>query len=274
MNYSGMLKRAVDMKYKFLFHSKEQEADFFNNPDSIIVNEEDENVILFLERDGGVNSLYWAGESLKEVAACLGKLKDKVPKGTIIKISCGEDKNSEGLIDKISKEFLNVGCEIEFHYLGLKTSNLDGIQADCREVVKAKFEESNDIYGIIDRSLGGEKFKMNEAEIKEYMNDIENNVFIIRDNQKIEGVVFANIYGNKSNNTKSLFIRGLAVDEKYRGKGYSKNLMRRAFEWGMENGAISSMLWVEKYNKVAISLYEKFGYKAYGDEEIILNYVV
>lgn len=274
MNYRDMLKMAVEMKYNFLFYSKEQEEVFFSNPDSIIVQAEDQKVILFVKRHGGVNSLYWAGESLKSVAASLGELKDKLPKGTTIKISCGNDKNSQGLIDNISKVFIKVGCNIEFHYVGFKTCNLEGVKADCSEVEKAKDAECDDIYSIIDRSLGAGKFKMNEDEMKSFMNNTENNVFIIRENNNIAGVVFTNVYDIKSDNTKRLFIRGLAVDDKYRGNGYSKKLMKKAFNWGIENGAINSMLWVEKHNKVAISLYEKFGYNPYGDEEMILNYTI
>ena len=193
---------------------------------------------------------------------------------TFIKIGCGEDKNSQGLIDNISKEFIKVGCNIEFHYVGFKTCNLEGMEADCSEVEKAKNAECNDIYGIIDRALGAGKFEMNEAEMKEYMNNIENNVFVIRENNNIVGVVFTNVYDIKSDSTKRLFIRGIAIDEKYRGRGYSKKLMKKAFNWGIENGAIASMLWVEKDNKVAIRLYEKFGYKPYGDEDMRLSYYV
>ncbi|MCM1991685.1 GNAT family N-acetyltransferase [Oceanirhabdus seepicola] len=274
MDYKKVLKSAVEMEYKFLFHSKEHEEEFFKNPDSMIIESDNHKVILFVERDGGVNNIFWAGESLKEVAESLGRLKEKFPNGTTLKISCGEDKNSKGLLDKVSKEFIKIGCKVEFHYVGFKSSNLDGIEADCSEVVKAKVEECNQLYGIIDSSLGGEKFKMNEDEMNEYMNNNENNIFLIRKNKDIAGVVFTNVYEIKSNNTKSLFIRGLAVDEKYRGKEYSKKLMQKAFNWGKENGAINSMLWVEKYNKVAIGLYEKFGYKSYGDQEMILNYII
>ncbi|WBW97136.1 GNAT family N-acetyltransferase [Oceanirhabdus sp. W0125-5] len=274
MNHKRVLESAVEMEYKSLFHSKEHEEEFFNNPDSIIIESEDNNVILFIERDEGINSLYWAGETVEDVAESLRELNKKFPKGTIIKISCCEDKDSKGLLEKIANEFINVGCKSEVHFVGFKASTLDGVETEFNEVVKAKTHELNHIYGIIDRSLGGDKFKMNEHEMKEYMNNSENNVFTIKENGNIAGIVFTNVYGNKSKNTKSLFIRGLAVDEKYRGKGYSKKLMKKAFNWGIENGAINSMLWVEKYNNIAINLYEKFGYKPYGDEEMILKYTI
>ena len=54
MNYKEVLESAVEMEYNSLFHSKVHEKEFFNNPDSIIIESEDNDVILFIERDEGV----------------------------------------------------------------------------------------------------------------------------------------------------------------------------------------------------------------------------
>lgn len=54
----------------------------------------------------------------------------------------------------------------------------------------------------------------------------------------------------------NIFLHGLEVKKKFRGKGYGSQIMKYMIkEYG------SKILYVSKNNKVAVSLYEKFGFK-------------
>ncbi|KAB3530524.1 GNAT family N-acetyltransferase [Alkaliphilus serpentinus] len=269
MSHRDVFKRAEGMKYKFLFHSQEHGDEFFNNSKNIII--DDEEVLLFLEVDESIN-VYWAGSSFKTIADAFGKLEERLPKGTTVKINAGEDQYTKGLAVETINSFTKVGCELEFHRMGMRTQNLEGVNADTSGLEEASLEDSKAIFRIIATALGDEKFGMDAEEFKEYIQKEGNHVFIIKSASEIAGIVFASIY--KSRDRKTVFIRGLAVDEAHRGKGYSKSLLYKAFQWAKENGATDSMLWVEKDNDVAINLYEKFGYSPYGDEELIFTYTI
>lgn len=274
MDNMNLLNKAKNLKYSFLFHSKEETDSFFNNLDSNVIINEDDKVVLFVERQFGVNSLYWAGESIKEVAESLKKLKNKFKFGEVIQVSCVQEKESLASIEEVSKEFINAGCEAKFHEIGYTTSNLEGDKEEYNGAEVAKTEDVNEIYRILDDCLGANKVKLDKDEIRKFIKADDRNVFVTREDCNITGVIFVSIFDNMAKNAKRLFIRSLAVDEKYRGNGYSKQLLCKGFKWAEKLEAVDSMLWVEKNNETAIRLYEKFGYSPYGDEEMMLEYTI
>lgn len=269
-----ILEKAEKMKYKFLFHSKEQEEDFLRNDASVVIESEDGKSILFVETDGTTKCLYFAGESLKNIIASLKKLNEKFEKGTKIQVSVAVGDFKEKQLQEMKDAFIEGGCILKYHFMGYKTDNLKGKVINTSEVAYAGMNNIKRIYELLDNSLGGEKAHMGENDISEFISDPQNKVFIIYDGLIIAGVVFAVLFYNKYKDAYRLFIRCFAVDEKYRGKGYGSKLMKKAFMWAEDNKAVDSMLWVEKDNKTAIKLYEEFGYKPYGDEEANLEYVV
>lgn len=269
MNSRELLKKAEGMNYRFLFHSEEHKESFFNNPKSFGM--EVGNALLFIEVEGEI-SVYWAGNTLEEVAAAFSKLRDKFSKGTVIKIHSGEEKKTEGHAKETVDCFTKVGCNLETHRMGIVTKNLIGSKADTTKVVVASNGDKEGIFRVINTSLDGEQFGMDDEEYNDYISKDNNMVFVIKQVSDVAGLLFAKVYNNRDK--KRVFIRGLAVDEKYRGKGFSNMLLYKAFKWAEEKGAVDSMLWVEKSNDVAIRLYEKFGYSPYGDEEVVFKYIV
>lgn len=269
-----ILEKAEKMKYKSLFHSKEQEEDFLSNDESHVIESEDGKSILFVETEENVKYLYFAGEALNNIIASLKKLNEKFEKGTKIKVSIAVDDFKEKQLQEMKDAFIEGGCIFKYHFMGYKTDNLKGKDINSSEVAYAGMNNINRIYEILDNSLGSEKVHMSIDEIKEFINDSENKIFMIYDDLTIAGVIFVNLFQNKFRNSYRLFIRCLAVDERYRRKGYGAKLMKKAFIWAEDNKAVDSMLWVEKHNNAAIKLYEKFYYKPYGDEEVNLEYEV
>ncbi len=62
-------------------------------------------------------------------------------------------------------------------------------------------------------------------------------------------------------------IANIAVDAPFRGKGIGKALLQKMHETAKEKGAEVCLLEVRKSNAAAISLYQSFGYTAYGERK-------
>lgn len=272
MNYCNLLKKAENMEHTYLFHCDSDAINFFKNIGSnIIVDEKD--AIYFVEKDScNTNTLYWASNTFKSAAKDLTCLKEKFKKGDVIDVAYAEDRYPGFFIEQAKDAFLNAGCKLAHHYLGYKTNTLDGIKVNCKDVESASLDDVKYIYSVMDKALGAEKERLDENDISEYVKGKNSNVFLIRSGEIPCAVIFLNIYGRPDH--RMLFIRGLAVDKNNRGKGYSKELLSSAFKWADEKGALNSMLWVDKNNKIAISLYKKFGYFPYGDQELNFKYKI
>lgn len=270
MDYADILKRAENMKFKYMFHSKEDEDDFFENIESNKVIDLG-NTIYFIRNECGVYEMYFAGESIESVSLGFAKLNDYFEKGKVINVAYAEDKNSEKMMDKVEERFMTSGCEYLYHFIGLKTENLNGDSKTCNGAVKAGNDDVKEIYKVLDASLGVEKEKLDEDAIKNFINSENKNIFLVKENDETAGVILGQVFGREK---KMVFVRGVAVDKKYRGRGFSKKLLYALYGWGKSKGAVYSMLWVEKNNDIAINLYNKFGYKPYGDQEINFKYVI
>ena len=86
----------------------------------------------------------------------------------------------------------------------------------------------------------------------------ENDVIIVRENGVIAGFCCVAIYSEGT----TLWIREIAVDPKYQGKGYGKRLMEQAVCWGIHKGAVKGFLAVDTINGNAIHIYDKYGFAA------------
>jgi ribosomal protein S18 acetylase RimI-like enzyme len=78
-------------------------------------------------------------------------------------------------------------------------------------------------------------------------------VFQLSENDQIAGLAVVQIFWGQ------LHIKHLAVEEKYRGKGYGKKLMQHALEYGKERGC--NFAFVETMNFQAPLFYQKLGFE-------------
>ncbi len=62
-------------------------------------------------------------------------------------------------------------------------------------------------------------------------------------------------------------VANIAVGNAFRGRGIGKALLREMHAQAKALGATRALLEVRKSNGVAIALYEKFGYAAYGERK-------
>lgn len=85
-------------------------------------------------------------------------------------------------------------------------------------------------------------------------------VCIVAKSDKTEGLIafYANNY-----ETKTAFITSVLVSSESRGKGIGSGLVEACENICRENGFEKITLEVHSDNSIAISLYEKFGYKPY-----------
>jgi ribosomal protein S18 acetylase RimI-like enzyme len=88
----------------------------------------------------------------------------------------------------------------------------------------------------------------------------ENDVIIVRENGEIVGYCCVAIYSEGT----TLWIREIAVDPGYQGKGYGKRLVEKAVCYGIEKGAVKGFLAVDTMNSNAMHIYEKYGFAAGG----------
>jgi ribosomal protein S18 acetylase RimI-like enzyme len=113
-----------------------------------------------------------------------------------------------------------------------------------------------------DASIVSQKCKLQsrgfEGESPEWFKEwlLENKVIVWRRESRVVGFCCVSIY----NEGTTLWIREIAVDPAYQGKGIGKNLMEKAIRYGVEAGAIKGFLAADILNKNAISLYKKYDF--------------
>ncbi len=73
----------------------------------------------------------------------------------------------------------------------------------------------------------------------------------------IGGCAYRNVCGD-------VYITNVEIDEAYRGRGYSKELIRKVIETGRSIGGREFTLEVRASNEIAIKLYESFGFVSEG----------
>jgi ribosomal protein S18 acetylase RimI-like enzyme len=100
------------------------------------------------------------------------------------------------------------------------------------------------------------------AEEKEGINTKTHHLYSIYDkesNKKI-GIIWFKINENSSSN-QQMFLYDILINEKYRGKGFGTQTMKKLEEKAKELKCNKISLHVFAHNNPAISLYKKMGYK-------------
>ena len=89
-------------------------------------------------------------------------------------------------------------------------------------------------------------------------------IFVAKMQDEIVGYIIFNIK-EKSNPSmryrRQLQIEAICVDDKNRGKGIGRELLKHIKEFGKENNCTDLYLTVNKENENAIKTYEEFGFK-------------
>ncbi len=88
----------------------------------------------------------------------------------------------------------------------------------------------------------------------------DNCVLIHKENNCIAGIVCVATYGHDSPRGTVVWIRELAVNPKFQGRGIGRKLLIQALNYGKENGAVRSFLMADDCNANAINLYKNVGF--------------
>lgn len=86
------------------------------------------------------------------------------------------------------------------------------------------------------------------------------NILIQEESGTLAGIVCVGIYGETSERGKIIWVRELAVNPKFQGKGIGQNLILQAIAYGKAQGAVRSFLMADDLNEPAKHVYEKIGY--------------
>ncbi len=86
------------------------------------------------------------------------------------------------------------------------------------------------------------------------------NILIHEEAGILAGIVCVAIYGGNSVRGKVVWVRELAVNPKFQGRGIGQNLILQALAYGKEQGAVRSFLMADELNEPAKHVYEKTGY--------------
>jgi len=110
----------------------------------------------------------------------------------------------------------------------------------------------------------GERKRTIEQQRKDIQEQLEKGVltFVLEDNKKLVGYIFGNIF--TANRKKHCMNLAIAVLQEYTGKGYGTKLINTIEKYATNIGITRLELEVSKNNKVAISLYQKIGFKMEG----------
>lgn len=100
-----------------------------------------------------------------------------------------------------------------------------------------------------------------EKSLKEELANDTARFYVLRDNETLLGYIGANNICNE------VYITNVAVNEKYRGKGYGKMLVNHLVKQAEAENALFVTLEVRKSNESAIALYEKCGFKKIGERK-------
>ena len=90
---------------------------------------------------------------------------------------------------------------------------------------------------------------------------MENEVFVLRSDDDHTGMLWMGVSKDQYTCDDTGYLLGLFVEERLRGKGFGKELVRSAESWCKEKHLISMTLNVGSVNSGALALYESMGYK-------------
>ena len=90
---------------------------------------------------------------------------------------------------------------------------------------------------------------------------MENEVFVLRSDDDHAGMLWMGVSKDQYTCDDTGYLLGLFVEERLRGRGFGKELVRSAESWCKEKHLISMTLNVGSVNSGALALYESMGYK-------------
>ena len=100
-----------------------------------------------------------------------------------------------------------------------------------------------------------------ESSLRDELTNETARFYVLRDNENLLGYIGSNNICNE------VYITNVAVNEKYRGKGYGKILVNHLIKQSELEKAFFITLEVRKSNENAINLYEKCGFKKIGERK-------
>jgi len=91
---------------------------------------------------------------------------------------------------------------------------------------------------------------------------------LIKENSKVIGSIAFRYRLNINSFSIECFIYGVAIKEKYRGKGYGNKIMNESIKWCQGKNINRIFLKVEADNHSAINLYKKFGFRVINEKAL------
>lgn len=138
----------------------------------------------------------------------------------------------------------------------MSLNNAESINSNEIEVRRMTLEDVESVFEIETLSFNSPWSK--EAFINEVVQNQLAVYFVLTLNEQVVG------YAGMWTVVDELHVTNVAVMPDQRGKGFSGRIMEKLFEFAMTNKFASMTLEVRTTNKVAINLYEKYGFKGFG----------
>ncbi|WMM24565.1 GNAT family N-acetyltransferase [Tissierella sp. MB52-C2] len=260
------INNSIDKKYKYTSLEYIDEDDI---KDAKLIYQDETSILLYKELDGAIE-LFWAADSKEGFMTGLNSLETLIKKNKISGKKIHIKFIPEEFISCLEKKDFRVIAEfVDFWNRDIEAISID--EYDTSNIRRLK-EDEYSVAGQVTRNCMGysREFTGEDDEwIKEW-NEADNScIFAAEMEGKIVGVCCVNLYGFESDKGTVLWIREVAVDLQYQGKGIGRSLLTYAIKWGKQNGAKRSFLACDVENYSGINLYESLGYvRAEGRGEI------
>lgn len=164
------------------------------------------------------------------------------------------------------QELMRNGFEIWAEFADYINPDLKGVSAKryaLNDLDFMKRPECEQVSRLSKRCAGLSRgFYGEEAAHFSKWTDDGNHIILVRDHDQIAGFCCVSIYADGT----TLWVREVAVDPAFQGRGYGKALMEQAISYGIANGAVKGFLAVDTTNHRAISIYRKYGFARRNEE--------
>ncbi|HPA93260.1 MAG TPA: GNAT family N-acetyltransferase [Petrotogaceae bacterium] len=256
MNFKELKKKAADHIYSSLSYvSAEDMGDVIQNFFVVC----DKGVFIISEEKKQYHVL-WACDDFSFVVDNIRKFIDEYNdfrEEKRIFIEFVQPKDVVGLA--------KIGFKIVSEWLDYWVEDINKIDIQ-RERFSQVFTISEDEYyaasGITLRCAGQSREYEGEdyTFVREWARSRNSKVLVYKQDENVCGVCFISIYRSASAKANVLWVRELAVDPLYQGKGVATVLLNKALEYGKNWGAYKSFLAVDRENFRAVRIYEKIGF--------------
>lgn len=248
---------AIKVKLKdFKFISLEY-AEYESVADFDIIKEDEEGLILLgKEKETDRFEVHWATNQVEVLLEQVKKLESDILV-TFIPLEW-----KDYLINQGFKEY---GFLRDYWIDQISKVNTDGIQ--IRFLGDNREKEASDLTYSCQwqsREFHGES----EEWVKQWLDGTcpdasicsNTNILVHEEAGTLAGIVCVGIYGETSEKGKVVWVREVAVNPSFQGKGLGQDLILQAIAYGKEQGAVRSFLMADELNEPAKHVYEKIGY--------------